>query len=336
MGNNKYYLLIAVIIAIGLSFFISKEKNSYDKAIINEKLFDDLAGNEDNIASIIVRTKGKAIRLLSTQSGWVLRDKYGYPVDADKVRNIVTNAINLTKVEKKTNNPEQHKLLDLDEPDSEDSDSVRITLMDSTEQNIYADFIVGTKRKTNQIDNKPYFYVRKANENQTWLVSSSSFMSAGAHDFISKPDFQIEEDRIAEATFEPKGAEKYRIVRVSKKGDFKFSDKSKKANDPVILNRMGKILQRNLLLGDVQPIENVDFSNSNKVTYRTYGGLVIEVGIVNNDDQYWLRFLASSDNEKNKQEAENINKLAQNWAYRALPESAKILIRPIDGLLSKK
>ena len=59
--------------------------------------------------------KGQTFNVELVNGQWILPDRHAYPVSIDKVRDIVINASELQILESKTNDPEKHAVLGLDE-----------------------------------------------------------------------------------------------------------------------------------------------------------------------------------------------------------------------------
>lgn len=333
---NKFVFFVATIITVVIiAVIITNQKYDSKDHKMHGKLNPDLAKTKDRIESVVIRNKGKAIRVLKTPSGWVLQDKYGYPVEAHKIRDLVQASEMIEKVEKKTNNPEKFVRLGLNDPLNEGAGSIRITLMDSTAAEIFADFIVGKKRKSGLIENQPHFYARQANSNQTWLVKSNSYLEINANELINKDAYSIGASRIKSVRIMQANGDSYEISRAAADKDFKIAKNDNKVKDPIILNRMGEIFENNFLIGDVKPEENAPFQGRpfSRAVYQTFDGLTFEVQILKIDGDYWAKIVAEGKNEQASAEAEAINKAARQWAYKVFPESAQLVTKRLGELV---
>jgi len=110
-------------------------------------MFPALLDRVNDVTEVEVTSGGKTYRLAREDSGWVAPDRDGYPLDGDKVHQLLVGTAGLERIEPKTGNPELYVKLGLEDPTGEDADSVRYVLK-AGDGNAVADIIVGRLRRS--------------------------------------------------------------------------------------------------------------------------------------------------------------------------------------------
>lgn len=323
--DKKYNPLIITVIALVMIIsagFIANKKASVEKTDVEQGRFlNHLQGNADKVAQFILIQGGKQVKIILDGDIWVIPEKYNYPVEIQKIRNFVTSVESYEVIEKKTDSAERLKDLGLENPENSEVKSLRVVLTDKDEKNIFADFIIGDKRKSGSIKDVNAIYVRNNNENQAWLVTGAFNVPMNFHELLSNSSYFIKGERIERVVFS-NGLE---IARADKDSDFKISGSSAELKDPVALNNLGTMLEGAFIIGDVAPASAASFKDASSIDFKTFDGLVYNIKIINDNGQYWVKISASGTDEKTEKEAGIINAAAKDWIYRVIDKTGQML-----------
>jgi hypothetical protein len=196
--------------------------------------------------------------------------------------------------------------------------------------------IIGKTKSMPSSTREGWYYVRKADSNQSWLVASRLEVGDKISAWLSGDMPVIKRERMHMVRTEKPNGEVIRIARPdSKARDFKLQDMPEgwKMKYETAANALGSAVGF-LAFDDVRPADKVDLSGATVADYTTFDGLVLTVRIVKRDDGYWAGFKARFDPQavavdslpedqrkdmkspgEVKKEVGQINKRYGDWAY---------------------
>lgn len=167
--NARLLLILAVVVAAiaGAAYYFGQERKALQsEAFQPGPLIADLDAKINDVDEARLESQEGGVLTLQRRDGaWAIPEHYGYPANAQRVRELLQKTASLRKIEEKTAKPENHKRLNLDDPADENSLATRITLKagDAT----VGDVIVGLNRPPAHGGGA---FVRLAGEDQTWLA----------------------------------------------------------------------------------------------------------------------------------------------------------------------
>jgi hypothetical protein len=180
--KNRSLLILASLTAvavIGAVLAVSTRESAIERVAVETAIFPELKATINDVAAIELTPAGGAFRLSRSGQDWVVASKADYPARSDLVREMLLQITELAGLEAKTANPERHAKLGLAEPGAQDGAGTSIAMLDG-EGNPLAELIVG-----NGARNKPdQRYVRRSDNNQTWLVRSELDPGRDASDWV--------------------------------------------------------------------------------------------------------------------------------------------------------
>jgi len=193
-------ILGIVAIAGGWYFGIATLPLSQRWADAGNLMFPDLASHLQQATKIEVVHQGKPMviekRDVAGQVRWGLADRGGYPVQETKLRSMLTALTELRLIEQRTADPAQFATLGVEDPNAKDSNSNLLRVLDAAGKPILA-VIVGHRRVRTAGNVPEEVYVRRPNENQSWLAESSLEVDSDPQLWLDRDIMNIDHSRIA-------------------------------------------------------------------------------------------------------------------------------------------
>lgn len=298
------------------------ESSDYDGTVLFPSLLEDV----NALDTVTVRTKDGIATLKSTESGWVFVERDNYPVQRDKIGELVVKLTRLTKVEPKTKLQDRYDRLDLLDPeDKEDTRAKEVTLTDGDGEEL-ARLLVG-KRKFTLGTSEGGTYVLLPDDPQAWLVTGELNPGARARDWLVREITNIKADDIRRVEVTHPDGE---VLAASKATPEQANYTVENVPSDMELRRdsiaddMGRVLS-NLLLDDVKTADTVEFSSDQtiKATFEGFDGFTVTVELIEDGDENWLRFNGTapagdsgSDESPWAETISSMNIATAGWVYQ--------------------
>ena len=276
-----------------------------------------------------------------------------YPVAQKKINNFLLNIVSLKTVDKKTNNPENHKKLGLSLPIAEGSNRFRI--FDNNKE-LLADFIIG--KKSNQ--NEDLSYIRNISSSVTWLFKNDIKFFNTELNWSEESILRIARWRIKSIKIQSID-EKNKNIFISKN---KYSDQMytlKGIPDKYELASTYSISSYTSLLESLKKTDIKLFSDNFKlikrIKYQTFDGIDVSIDLYNINGDIYSNFSIISDSLIREELAEDepvivglpkmktyddikkeVNKYSyiSNWLYKLNDDVNKEFLKPFSTLVKKK
>jgi len=341
MKNKNHYIILAIIavVFVVLAVFTVDKKAQVEGVRISGPFFPDLGSDVDNIQAMAIQKDAKQAKVILEGDKWIIPEKFNYPVEAAKIRNMILSAASYRIIEKKTDNPDRFKFLGLENTDKvqEDGKATRITFMDKSGTIVYADYIKGAEGRSGRIEDGSSLYVRNANENQAYLVRAEFKAPMSFHEILSQSVYHIDSERIARATFIRPDGNRFETARSDKGQDFKIVGNEKDIKDPVQQSFISTVLEGAFIIGDVLPEDYKEFSKDKtyRNVYKTFDGLEVTVRTIYLGGEYWVKISASG-KDAAKEEADIINSYASPWVYRVGEKTGRLLTIRLSDLVKEE
>ena len=193
-------VLGVVAIAGGWYFGIDTLPTQQSSANAGKLMFPDLAPRLQQAARIEVIHQGKPMviekREVAGHVRWGLADRGGYPVQETKLRSMLTALTELRLVEQRTADPAQFATLGVEDPTGNGSNSNLVRVLDAAGKPILA-LIVGHRRVRTGGNVPEEVYVRRPDENQSWLAEGSLEVDSDPQLWLDRDIMNIDHSRIA-------------------------------------------------------------------------------------------------------------------------------------------
>jgi len=286
--------VVAAVVVIGAIVAVEQREPERSDRLVQKTLFPDLMDRVNEVAEITVTHAGESYVIAPVDGVWALPGKGGYPVRYEKVKQTVLALAEAETVEAKTDDPARFAALGLGDPDSADSESTLIELADA-DGNAVAAIVLGDSRE----GVAGFRYVRRPDENQTWLARLETDAGGTPLDWIERTVIEIGRDRIARVRITHPDGETVTIERTEGEGPGGFDlvelPEGRELRTPYALGAIVSALMT-VRIDDVAPVDSIDFGTDPTIArYETADGLVVTVTTVEDDETVWGHFTAAYD-----------------------------------------
>ena len=294
--KNLVWLTVAAVVVIVLAFFVAQQRISETRpAAGGGRMFDGLIDNVNSVSTIKVNNGKEGFTISRSEENWGIVEKSGYPVQYKLVKEVILGVAGLDLVAAKTKDPTRHNVLGLDVPGAVDAGgAVGLTLIDEKDT-VLADLLVGNTIRAGD----PRRYVRRPNEDQTWLGSGGVDVGREPLDWVETILTQIRHDRIRRVEYTDSMGDRAVLERQDRSG-FKFTyldiPDGMRSLPPSKINTISGTLAF-LNFKDVRKEVDFDFGGDTVIEtiFTTWDGLVVQVSTVEADGQHWAKFDAKFD-----------------------------------------
>jgi hypothetical protein len=115
------------VVAAGYAV-VSESRIQAPAAASGAPVFGDLLARANDVQSVTVASASGKFTIARKGDGWALAEKDGYPVAADKLRQLVAGLADLRLLEAKTDQPDRHARLEVEDIAAKDAKSKQVTL----------------------------------------------------------------------------------------------------------------------------------------------------------------------------------------------------------------
>ena len=290
-------------------------------------MFPDLAPKLRDAERVEITHQGKTMAIAKHGDTWGLVDRGGYVVQPSKLRGMLTGLTELRLVEQRTTDPEQFNRLGLEDPNGKTGTSNLLRLLDASGKPIVA-LVVGHRRVRTQGNVPEQVYVRRPDENQTWLAEGSLQVDADPQLWLERDIMNIDHARIAGVAV-THGDETLELARDGQKLAMKAP-----AEHPPLDEYKVDDVDRGLELLNFQDVQTDKEPVGDKIgqsVYTTSDGLAVTATVFKGEKDIWARFAATG-SEKTKDEADRLNARLAGWTYQLGAWKQKALVPSFDDL----
>lgn len=189
MGNRNLVFIAVTIVAVVAAVAISQQR-APQTSKETPLLFPDLAAKVNEVSELQVRDALSELTVRRVSGTWRVAEGDDYPALVDKVKQTVVGAADLRIVAEKTQNPDLHKRLGVEDPESKGAESHLLTLKSDGEA--LASFIKGKARRSQSPSHSPGFYARLPGQPQALLVEGGLEIGTDVAEWIERDIVDIE------------------------------------------------------------------------------------------------------------------------------------------------
>ena len=347
MFKNKLivFALVTVVVIIAASVFVKLRAPQSGKE--RAAFFPGLSSEIEAINHISIKGYAGSVNLSRINDTWVIVELDGYPALPDKVKSTVLGVADLKINAAKTTLPRLYNRLGVEGPEVEDSTSLLLSLKDAERKNI-VEMIVGKLRLSSASQSTPGLYIRKPDDEQSYLVDGVVDITSSKTDWIERSLFDIPAEAIRAVRVEHADGDTYTLFK-NEKGQEKFSlenlPSGKKLASELIISRYGSILQDIQINGARSKEKLQKQENSINVLIHTFEGTVVELVAFEHDDipygSFEFRFdesLLAGDEDQEKIDGvkayvANMNAQTLNWWYEIPPFKYDVIKKRSDSIM---
>ncbi len=279
--RGKGFMALVVVTALVVVAASTTLERAAPRPQVGELVFPALLDDVNAIARVDVTSGGETFALERDGAAWKAPSRGGYPLEPDKVHQLLVGAAGLERLEPKTSDPARFEELGLREPDSDEARSVRFVLRDAG-GGARASLLVGERRPAKGDPTRTEYFVRVPGEERSWLVRGTLPDDAGdVVDWLDKRIVAISGDRIARTRVTHADGEVVTIVKRTPDDvtsfDYLELPEGSTVSESWRVNDLGRVLV-DLSLDDVQPKDAASLpAESLRAVVETYDGLRVTV-----------------------------------------------------------
>ncbi|HEY3846066.1 MAG TPA: DUF4340 domain-containing protein [Acetobacteraceae bacterium] len=340
-------VLGVVALAGGWYFGIDTLPTQQSSANAGKLMFPDLAPRLQQAARIEVIHQGKPMaiekREVAGHVRWGLADRGGYPVQETKLRSMLTALTELRLVEQRTADPTQFATLGVEDPTGNGSNSNLVRVLDVAGKPILA-LIVGHRRVRTGGNVPEEVYVRRPDENQSWLAEGSLEVDSDPQLWLDRDIMNIDHRRIAKVVV-TRGDATLNFARANDKLALDSPADHPKLDD-YKLEDVSRALEL-LTFEDVHPDAASPGDLVGKAVFSTTDGLTVAASVyraapdtgakpdavaaANADREVLARFSVTG-GDKAKAEADRLQARLAGWTYQLGAWKQKSLVPSLEDL----
>jgi hypothetical protein len=320
--------VLGVVAIAGGWYFGTRTTPSERTQISGGKLmFPDLAPRLREAARIEITHQGKQTAIEKRpDGGWGVASMRAYPVQEAKLRGMLTALTELRLAEPRTSDPAQFARLGVDDPNGATSSADLLRVVDAAGKPILA-LIAGHRRVRSQANAAEEVYVRRPDENQSWLAEGSLQVDADAASWLDRNVMNLGHDRIASVAVGD-----HALVFGRPDGKFTLTEP---ADHPKLEDYKVDDIARALELLTFQEVRadaDAPGVEAGRSVFTTTDGLAVTVTVFHADKDVWARFAVSATADTVKPEADRLNGRVAGWSYQIGSWKEKSLVPTIDDL----
>jgi Domain of unknown function (DUF4340) len=322
-------LVVIGVLAIGGGWYFGTAQQPGEQQAYNggRLMFPDLAPKLGSAERIEITHQDKTTTIVKHGDNWGLEDRGGYVVQPSKLRGMLTALTELRLIEQRTTDPAQFGRLGLEDPDGKTGTSNLLRVLDASGKPIVA-LIVGHRRVRTQGNVPEQVYVRRPNDNQTWLAEGSLQVDADPQLWLERDIMNIDHARIATVAV-THGEETLELARDGQKLTMK-SPADHPPLDDYKVDDVDRALEL-LAFQDVQTDQQPVGDKVGQAVYTTSDGLAVTATVFKGEKDIWARFAAAG-SDKTKDEADKLNARLAGWTYQLGAWKQKALVPSLDDL----
>jgi hypothetical protein len=333
----------AIVAAGAIAVVMTGETTRTEAVLIGQPVFPGVAARLAEARTVEIRKHDATLTLARGADGtWGLADRGGFPVRADRVRELFAGLGELRLIEERTGNPELFSRLGLEDVTVTGGTSQLLSVKDG-QGRVIAEAILGRRRIRTAGNLPEAIYVRRPGENRTFLAEGQLRADTDPMLWIEREVLDIKRQRIATATAHRAGEEPVTVVRENP-----AAEQATMADMPEGFRPdQGKIddLPRALewmTFNDVRPAAAVAAGTpAGEARFTSFDGLILTLRVVTVDDKRWALVSAGWEDkgprpegappelrtpEEAKAEAEALTRRHAPWAYQLVDWKTDILL----------
>jgi len=323
---------VTIVLVVLAVFLTGRGERAGPPAASQERALPQLAGKLAGLAWIRLSQGGLKTDFAEVNGTWTVIEKGNYPASAGKVRQLLLALSDLSLAEPKTARPDLFARLGLDDP--KNGHSTLVTLQDRTGATV-AELLVGKHRNDRFGGGEDGVYVRRPNENRTWLARGSLELSAEPIDWLDRHILSIPQQRIASVALTDESGAVVTLHRAAASEPFTVdgAPDGAKLKPPLVVAEPAGALQA-LEMVDVKPATELAIPDQGtaKAVYTTFDGLDIVLRLVHRDNADWV-VIAVSGKGAAEAEGKTLNDQLGKWSYAIPATQANLLRRKLADLI---
>ncbi len=344
--SPRTFIAWALVTAVTLVAAIAVTLNQPDTAkvqLATESAFPELRAAPDTASRVSIRSKGGAFTLQRRDDGaWVLSEKFDYPVDETRLRELIAGLSDMRLAEAMTKRPERFARLQVEDVEGEDAKS-RLVRVEAADGRVLAEAIFGKTRSRYTSGSEGGTYLRRSGELQAWLASGRIELKAEPTAWLHRELVNLPPEQVRQIEIAAPEAAVHILAKDAPEQPYRL--------EPLPEGRQLKVSEAERLAGalsllafdDVRPAaELAPAGPRHRIALTSFDGLRVTAEVAEEGEERWVTFAAEAaagasaeDAAKAQEQAEEIARRFGGWAYKLPDFATKRLTTEIDQLLSE-
>ncbi len=291
MKSKSLIAVAATLLVAGAAWYVSHLR-APETDVGTPPLFPDLASRVNDVKRVEIDSRANRTVLTGDGAAWKIENRDGYPARFEDVKRTILALGELKIIEPKTRLPEMYTHIGVEDVATEDSKSTQVTLKDASGGTI-ASLIVGKERAASSGPIKAAHYVRKAGEEQSYLVEGELSPQSDPLSWTDRMLLSVPAARIREIVIEHPGNDPLRMSR-QRAADVDLGldgvPTGYKVRSTATVTSLASVLE-DLRFDDVRAGSNVTFpADAIVTTLKGFDGLIARVRTATVDGKTYSRF----------------------------------------------
>lgn len=338
--------LVLTVATVALTVVVGLGRDSATFDLIKlDPVFAELRESPDAAARIEIMSRFGAFTMIRDGEGWVTPDRDDYPIDEVDIRRLIIGLSDMRYVERKTANPERFYRLEVQDIETELSDSAYVSVQNA-EGAVLATTIIGRPSARFFDGRSSGTYIREPDTNNVWLVTGVTNVQTRLIPWLQREIVGIPANQVASVTIgEGEGA--YTLSRGAPADEsFTISGAPEgRKLDGDKATFVSRAIAK-VELEDVRPRVEVELpADAATASVTTFDDLTVNVRLADLDRKKWATFDASYTGDPSDQSeaavaaraaVEEINARVGKWTYWVPSATFTNLTRPLEDVLAAK
>jgi hypothetical protein len=293
--SPKAFLMLAavtVVTTVAAVFAIMGQPAVTTLRFVDQPAFPALRENPDAVGKITLTSPAGTITLVrETGDRWTALERYGYPVDRKRVRDLVVALADMRLIERKTAQPERYGRLQVEAPDADKAQS-QLVRLETADGKVLAEAIIGKERYRLTGTEPTGTYLRRPDEAQSWLASGGVQIEHEVAKWLDGEIVHLDPAAIRRIEIARAGEPAYAAERTKPDDSLQLSGlaEGEALKQDADLDRLTGALS-SVRLDDVKPRDQLSWpAQQHTARIDTFGGVELTVHLAQIDDQYWATF----------------------------------------------
>jgi hypothetical protein len=320
-------LAVVAVLVLGATLLLGRPPGAPARPAATEAgtlVFPGLAPKLQEAARIDITSKGQTLAITREGDSWGLADRGNYPVQQDKLRELLTGLTELRLTEPRTAEPSLYERLGVGDPGAATSTANLVRVLDGS-GHVIAELIVGHRRVRTQGRAPETVYVRRPGEAQSWLAEGRLPVDADPQLWLDRDIANIDAAKVVSVVVH-RGDQVLEFGREGDKPVLKAPADHPKLEDYRVEDVFRAL--ETLTLTDVKPAAQQPGERVGTAEITTSDGTVIDATVFRAGKDIWAQFAVRGDSAEAKRLAARV----AGWTYQVGSWKEKAFVPTLDEL----
>lgn len=289
MGNRNLVFIAVTVVAVVAAVAISQQRAPQTRKETS-LLFPDLAAKVNEVSELQVRDALSELTVRRVSGTWRVAEGDDYPALVDKVKQTVVGAADLRVVAEKTQNPDLHKRLGVEDLESKGAESHLLTLKSGGEE--LASFIKGKARRSQSPSHSPGFYARLPDQPQALLVEGGLEISTDVAEWIERDIVDIEGVEVSDIRLSHREGPEVILKRETPEDDLVLQNipAGKEQESEYAIVRLAGVMANIYVNGVKRADRFASAAPATNIEVKTFDGLLATAQVYVEDEKTYAQF----------------------------------------------